>query len=164
MPFTLTTEAVFWIVCVLGLLSIANIVGFVVLTKKIKRLLGGTQATNIEEALGFLRKELDGLKGFKAEVNTYLKTVEERLKRSVQSVETVRFNPFKGTGDGGNQSFSTAFVDENGNGVVVSGLYSRERVSIFSKAVKHFTSEFELTEEEQAVIKNSQKKLSAPNK
>jgi hypothetical protein len=63
----------------------------------------------------------------------YLTTVEKRLKKSIQGVETVRFNPFKGTGAGGNQSFSTAFVNEKGDGVVLTSMYARDRISMFAK-------------------------------
>ena len=159
MPFTPTIEIVFWVAVAVAILAVIDSLWLVFMAQKIKRLLGGTQAKDIQEALVLIRKELEKLKSFRGEVDKYLETVEIRLKRSVQSVETVRFNPFKGTGDGGNQSFSTAFIDEDGNGVVVSGLYSRERVSIFSKAVKNFNSDFELTDEERGVIGNSQKKL-----
>lgn len=159
MPFNLTTETIALIVAIIGLIALANVFWLVFLNQKITRLLGGTQAKSIQEALVLLREELDDLRSFRTELEKYLETVETRLKRSVQSIETIRFNPFKGTGDGGNQSFSTAFVDEKGNGVVVSSLYSRERVSIFSKPVKNFKSEFELTEEEQGVIEGAEKKL-----
>jgi hypothetical protein len=78
----------------------------------------------------------------------YLLTVEKRLKKSVQAVNTVRFNPFKGTGSGSNQSFSTAFLNEERNGVVISSLYSREHISVYSKPVVAGKSEYELSDEE----------------
>ena len=39
-------------------------------------------------------------------------------------------------------------LNEEGNGVVLSSLYSRERMSIFAKPIKNGKSEYELTEEE----------------
>lgn len=82
----------------------------------------------------------------------YLETVERRLRKSVQSVHTVRFNPFKGTGAGGNQSFATAFLNEHGDGVVISSLYSRDHVSVFSKPVKKHASEYEFSNEEKEAL------------
>lgn len=160
MSFNLTVETVFLIVAGVAVLAVASLVWISVLNQKINRLLGGkAQAKSIESAQVLISGDLEELKQFRTELESYLEGVEMRLKRSVQGVETVRFNPFKGNGDGGNQSFSTAFVDENGDGVVVSSLYSRERISIFSKAVKNFVSEFELTEEEKGVIEHAHKKL-----
>jgi len=83
--------------------------------------------------------------------------IEKRLRKSVQSVHTVRFNPFKGTGGGGNQSFATSFLNEEGDGVVLSSIYSRDRVSIFAKPVKKHSSEYELSEEEKEAVSHSQK-------
>ena len=106
-----------------------------------------------------IKKELEKTAKFKEEVGHYLARAEERLKRSVQSVETVRFNPFKGTGDGGNQSFATAFINEEGDGVVISSLYSRDRVSVFSKPLKNHTSEHEMSGEEKEALEEAKKKL-----
>jgi len=163
MPFSLSIETVFVLSVAVAVIALLNFFWLFFLNQKIKQLLGGTSATDIQGGLVLIRKELETLKTFRFELEKYLETVETRLKRSVQSVETVRFNPFKGTGDGGNQSFSTSIVDETGNGVVISSLYSRERVSIFSKAVKNFTSEIELTEEEKSVVQSAQRKLSKNN-
>lgn len=127
---------------------------------KIKRLLIGKDAKSLEDSIVGAKDNLEKLNLFQRESSLYFKNIENRLRRSLQAVETIRFNPFKGTGEGGNQSFSTAFVSENGDGVVVSSLYSRERVSVFSKPLKKFESTFELTEEEKEVVGNSKTNLS----
>lgn len=159
MPFDLNIETLFLVVAAVAVISIVTAIWLAFLAHKLNRLLGGTNAKNIEQSLSAVHADLADFKNFRSELEQYLETVEHRLKQSVQSIETVRFNPFKGTGDGGNQSFSTAFINEQGDGVVVSSLYSRERISIFSKAIKNFNSEFELTEEEREVIQNAEKKL-----
>lgn len=126
---------------------------------RLKNLLSGGDGKSIEESINTLKKGLEELKHFEHGSMEYFKSVEKRLKRSVQSVETIRFNPFKGTGNGGNQSFSTSILNEKGDGVVISSLYSRDRVSIFSKPMRKFESEFEMTEEEKIVVKNSREGL-----
>lgn len=156
----LTVQNLVLAIAVVAFLVIIDAFWLFFLTRKLRRLLGGSQAKDIYESQVLIRQELEDLKKFRTELELYLEGVESRLRRSIQSVETVRFNPFKGTGDGGNQSFSTAFISEKGDGVVVSGLYSRERVSVFSKPVHNFASEIALTEEEQEVVKNSRKKVS----
>ena len=87
--------------------------------------------------------------------------MEKRLDQSVRGIGTVRFNPFKGTGDGGNQSFATALLDENENGVVLSTLYTRERVGIYAKPLKSGKSEYELTGEEREAVKQAKEKMCA---
>jgi hypothetical protein len=145
-----------------GLVAIVVIlVGWTIrLEIKIKKLLIGKDAKSLEDSIANAKENLEKLNLFQRESSLYFKNIEKRLHRSLQAIETIRFNPFKGTGDGGNQSFSTAFVSEDGDGVVISSLYSRDRVSVFSKPLKKFESNFELTEEEKEVIGTSKTNLS----
>jgi hypothetical protein len=126
---------------------------------RMHRLLRGKNGKSLEDAIRLNAENIEKLNIFQKDSIQYFKNVERRLNRSVQAVETIRFNPFKGTGEGGNQSFSTAFISENGKGVVVSSLYSRERISIFSKPLEKFESTFELTSEEKEVISKSKDSL-----
>ncbi|MBI5126461.1 MAG: DUF4446 family protein [Candidatus Taylorbacteria bacterium] len=126
---------------------------------KLKRFLVAKGAVSIDDSLTKLSSDTKELQTFRTELESYLKTVEKRLRRSVQSIHTIRFNPFKGTGSGGNQSFATAFMNEDGDGVVISSLYSREHVSVFSKPVKKSASEYELTVEEKTALTEAKKTL-----
>ena len=118
---------------------------------RVNRLLRGKETKDLEGTILNLSKESDSLHKWREEVEAYLKNVEERLKRSISGVSTVRFNPFKGS-SGSNQSFASAFLNEKGNGIVISTLYSRDRVSIFAKPIKKNGSEYELTTEEKDAI------------
>ena len=126
---------------------------------KMRRFLIGLGSKNVEDSLMFVGRGLEDLKRFQLEMESYLTSVEKRLKKSVQSVHTVRFNPFHGTGAGGNQSFATAFLNESGEGVVISSLYARDHVSVFSKQIKHYSSEHELSNEEKEAIDKAKEKL-----
>ena len=83
--------------------------------------------------------------------------MNRRLRKSIRGVETVRFNPFPDQGS--NQSFAIGMVDETGDGVVLSSLYARERMSIFAKPVKGGKSEYELTEEEKEALWKAKEKI-----
>ncbi|MFA6553887.1 MAG: DUF4446 family protein [Candidatus Paceibacterota bacterium] len=140
------------------ILAILNIIllGVVIwMYTKIKRFLIGSESHNIADSLTHTATSLKDLEKFQDEMESYLADVENRLKKSVRSVHTVRFNPFKGIGEGGKQSFATAFVNEEGDGVVLSSLYSRDRVSVFSKPIKTFSSEHELSDEEMEALEKA---------
>jgi len=126
---------------------------------KMYKLLRGKNARSLEDSIVSAHDNLDKLNEFQRESIQYFIDVEKRVNRSIQAVETIRFNPFKGTGEGGSQSFSTSFLSEKGDGVVISSLYSRDRVSIFSKPLSKFESSFELTEEEKEVVLGAKKNL-----
>jgi hypothetical protein len=127
----------------------------------VRRLLVGKDSKSLADSMTFLSKEIAELQKYRALSEDYLEQVENRLRGAVRGVHTVRFNPFSGNGSGGNQSFATALIDENKNGVVVSSLYSRDRVSVFSKPVVAGASEYELTEEERQALEGAVKKLKA---
>ncbi len=129
---------------------------------RMKRLLMGKGSETLEDSLLAMKGGLADYEQFKKDSIEYLKNIEARIKRSLQVVETIRFNPFKGTGSGGNQSFATAFLNEKGDGVVISSLYSREHISIFSKPLKKFQSEFEMSEEERTAVANAKQTLTTP--
>ena len=126
---------------------------------KLKKFLVGSKVDNLNDIISNMNKTLKEFEIFKTELETYLTTVEKRVRKSAQAIYTVRFNPFKGTGEGGNQSFATAFLNENRDGVIVSSLYSREHVSIFSKPIKKGFSEYELSEEEKTAVTEAMKML-----
>lgn len=149
-----------YIIYGLGALVFILFILIVHLELKLRKLLGGKDAKNLEEAILSMKNGLDSLEKFKEDSLGYYKEIEERISRSIQAVETIRFNPWKGTGVGGNQSFSTAFLDEEGNGVVISSLYSHDRVSVFSKPITKHASEYELSSEEKDILSKAKQKIS----
>lgn len=143
----------------LGVVILLLIIWIARLEVRIHRLLAGGGSKNLEDSLKHFRAQLKDIADFRKELEMYLVNVEKRLGRSVQSVHTVRFNPFKGTGSGGNQSFATALLDEEGNGAVISSIYTREHSSVFAKPLKKHTSEYELTKEEKEAIGEAKKSI-----
>lgn len=148
------------IVIVLSVVVVILITLVVAMWLKLKKFLVGIDSKNISDSLSSVSGDLAELKSFRGDVEGYLRGVEKRLRKAVRSVQTVRFNPWHGSGDGGNQSFATAFMNEDGDGVVISSLYSRERVSVFGKALKKHGSEHELSKEEAQAVEEAKKELS----
>jgi hypothetical protein len=139
---------------VLGALALVILVLFIWiiwLQNKLGKLLIG-KSKNLDESFGQLENEILELKNFRNTAESTFRNHDSRLKKTVTGLETIRFNPFKGDGSGGNQSFATAFLNEEKNGVIISSMYSRDHVSIFSKPIKDFKSEYELTNEEREAL------------
>lgn len=126
---------------------------------KLRKFLIPVDAAHIGDSLTHVSGSLDELQKFRSELEAYLASVEKRLRKSVQSVNTVRFNPFKGTGGGGNQSFATTLLNEEGDGVIISSLYSRDHVSVFGKPVSKHDSSYELSDEERESLELAKKGL-----
>ncbi len=153
MNFTMDTTTIAFIILFIAIFVLIGIV--IHFNSKLKKFLIGTSSQNLDESITSLNDSVKELENFRIELEKYLTTVETRLKKSVQAIHTIRFNPFKGTGSGGNQSFATAFLNEENDGVVISSIYSREHTSVFSKPVKSGVSEYELSEEEKSAIEDA---------
>lgn len=123
------------------------------LEHRLKKFFAGTKAQNFEEVMTELGKHVEELHNHQKDINTHLSTVDSRLNKSIRKIETIRFNPFMDAG--GNQSFAIALMNDEGNGVVLSSLYARDRMSIFAKPIIDGKSEFELSIEEKDVLKKS---------
>ncbi len=157
MNFTMDITTIGLIILLIAVIVL--IVMIVKLQKKLNSFLIGSSSTNLDDSINSINASIKEFEKFKSELEKYLTTVEKRLKKSVQAVQTVRFNPFKGNGSGGNQSFATAFINEDSNGVVISSLYSREHVSVYSKPIKNGVSEYELSEEEKQAVAEARKSI-----
>ena len=121
--------------------------------QRLKRFFLGKKAKDLEDTIVILENEISKLKTAKEKNEKDISILYQKLKKSVRGLETIRFNPFPDQGS--NQSFAIGMLDEEGNGVVISSLYSRERMSIFAKPIKNNKSEYELTNEEKEVIEKA---------
>jgi hypothetical protein len=143
---------------ILTALVLILLVWVFILNQKIYRLLARDLGGDIPETLENLGKKVVEYDAFVKDITTYLRTAEKRLHRSTQALGLIRFSAFKEMKEGG-QSFALAFLNEEGNGVVISSIYARERVSIYAKPLAAFVSSIELTPEETSAINEARKKL-----
>ncbi|OHA17524.1 MAG: hypothetical protein A3H57_02295 [Candidatus Taylorbacteria bacterium RIFCSPLOWO2_02_FULL_43_11] len=135
-----------------GLILFILAIAVMMQQSRINKLLKGKSAATLEDSFKNIEKEYLEVKKWKNSVNVYLDDVEKRLGKSIQAVTTLRFNPWKGNGEGGNQSFASAFLSQKGDGLILSSLNVRDRISIFAKPVKKGKSGYELTHEESEVL------------
>ena len=144
------------IISILGLVIVFLVVFIVRFERKFKNIFAGTEAKDLENVIHIIHKHVEHLKNNQDAVGKDIEVINNRLAKSVRSIETVRFNPFPDAG--GNQSFAIALVNDEGDGVVLSSLYARDRMSIFAKPVEKGNPLHELTIEEQEVLSKSKKK------
>ncbi len=126
---------------------------------RLKKIFRGKKAGDLEEVLKNLSEDLKNLQISQEKINAYLKEAESRLQKSLKQIGIVRFNPFSES-TGSNQSFSIAFLDEQGSGAVISTLYTRDNIKTYAKPIKEYKSEYSLTpEEEKAIWKTKQQTI-----
>lgn len=159
-----------WLTLAAPYLSLAALILLIVvffmhvaLRRRLARLSLGRNGS-IEETISILMRDMKEFKEFRTELEKYLKLAEGRLRGSISGLGVVRFNPFTGEGQGGNQSFALAVLDELGEGVVLSTLYSRDRVGVYAKPLSAFASTYEMSDEEKQAIERAREQIAKHRK
>ncbi len=87
-----------------------------------------------------VRKKFEEITAFVDQFNGKVDELQSRLQRLqkesstfTQRVNLLRFNPYDDTG--GDQSFSIAFLDREGNGIVITSLHTRSGTRVYAKPV-----------------------------
>jgi len=137
----------------IGIVMLVDVVWIVKTEKRLKKFFSGKKARDLEENIEILEENISKLKIAKENTEKELIEINDKLKKSIRGLETIRFNPF--LDQGSNQSFAIGMLNEENNGVVLSSLYSRERMSIFAKPIKNGKSDYELTTEEKEVLEKA---------
>src|SRR3989344_4101883 len=137
----------------IGIIALLGIIWVAITEKRLKRFFLGKKARDLEDAIEILEENMEKLKYATEKGEKEITEINQKLKKSIRGLETIRFNPFPDQGS--NQSFAIGMLNEEKNGVVISSLYSRERMSIFAKPIKNGKSEYELSAEEKEALKKA---------
>lgn len=108
---------------------------------------------NIEEDLENYMYRVERVERQNTEIISYCKNLDDEVAKCIQKVGIVRYSAFKDTGS--DLSFAVAMLDENNDGVVFNGIYSREMSNIYAKPVKNGGSEYTFSEEEKEAIRRA---------
>ena len=108
---------------------------------------------NLEEDLENYMYKVNKVVTQNNEISNKIKNIQEDLSKCIKKVGIVRYNAFKDTGS--DLSFTLALLDDNNDGVVLNGIYSREMSNIYAKPVKNGKSDYTVSEEEAQAIKNA---------
>lgn len=123
------------------------------LSHKLSLFMRGKDGKSLEDILKKYLDEVDNLKKHDELISEHALDLENRLSQCIRNVSVTRFKAFESGSS--NQSFSISLVNEKGDGVVVSSLHNRDRVSTFAKPISKYDSAHELTDEEKQVLFDS---------
>ncbi len=144
---------------VLAVIALISLSIAIFTRSRMKKMLKGTKPVTLEKSVMEIVKGLQDLEDFREDAIKIFKQYNSRISTSVRAVETLRYNAFKGMGTGGNQSFTSVFSDEHGDGLIITGLFASESMRVFAKPMIAFESQFELTHEEHEAVKLAKEKV-----
>ncbi len=138
--------ACFLFIFILLLVSIGNARKLKRLKSKYYRFMNGFGENNIEELLETCIDKVNQVSIKNKEIESDINNIERNLIQCVQKVGIVRYNAFDNVGS--DLSFSIAMLDNNDDGVILSGIYSRDSSSSYAKPVVGGKSRYTLSAEE----------------
>ena len=101
---------------------------------------------NIDENLKVYMDRVQKVEDLNKEIIQYCESLDKTVDTCIQKIGIVRYNAFKDVGS--NLSFTLALLNNNNNGVVLNGIYSRDNSNIYAKPIKDGKSEYILSDEE----------------
>ncbi|UVI30319.1 DUF4446 family protein [Paenibacillus spongiae] len=120
------------------------------LRKSYNRFMSGTEIEDLEHVIVELKERLHDQEQNQLQLKETIDQLVRALHAKKGNIGIHRYNPF--TNSGSNLSFSLAIVNDGEDGLVLSGLHSRDQTYIYAKPVKKGESEYALTEEERKAI------------
>jgi hypothetical protein len=156
----LPPEAVAWIALGTGAVVLLLLIIVIALSVKISRLrkqylksMSGGSVDNIEQLLMQMNERLDIVLEENKQQKDRLTIMEAALKKMKSRIGIIRYNAF---GDRGNDlSFSVAIVNETLDGVVLTGIHTRDETYIYAKPLEKGQSIYSLSPEEKEAINQS---------
>ncbi len=151
----LKTDAFF--LTLLGIMVIL-FVGFIILIAKFSKLNKKYQnfmqklgnGKNLEEDLETYMYRVNKVEGENAQIINSIEEINKEQKKCIQKIGMVRYNAFQDVGS--DLSFALAMLDENNDGVVLNGIYSREMSNIYAKPIEKGKSTYTVSAEEAQAI------------
>lgn len=150
-----------WLWLVLLLLTIGVVVLgtlYALLIKKLRQFMTGKNGSSLEATLEWLTKKHAEVDDTLHAHKHALELIDTRVRKSVRGYSLVRYDAYED--NGGNQSFASGFIDEHGDGYVLSVITNRNHVGVYAKPVQRGTPLTTLTEEESLALEEAKKNIS----
>lgn len=132
------------------LLALIALIRLGALRRRYLKLVKGESGASLETLVVGNHRDTEAVLAGIGEIRDTLAQHDRRIREKIRTVVVERYNAF---GELGNDlSFSMSFLDETGNGAVISSIYGRDESRVYAKPVKNGDSDYTLTDEERRVI------------
>ena len=136
------------------ILYICNLVKLKKINKNYKKfMIKIGNGNNIEEMLKSYIENVEKVDKKNQEILKYCNKLDNDISQCIKKVGIVRYNAFKNTGS--DLSFALALLNDNNDGVILNGIYSREMSNIYAKQVKNGKTNNKLSNEEMEALEKA---------
>lgn len=153
-PVILIAMAVIIVLLFIVVIILFKAVGNV--ENKYRKLMRGASGKNIEQMLNARIEDIDNANLNSERALKAIDNLNEKMKGCVQKVSIVRYKAFEDIGS--DLSFSIAMLDDNNDGIILTGIYGRQESTTYAKPIDKGISRYDLSEEEIAVLNEASNK------
>ncbi|MDQ1911177.1 DUF4446 family protein [Paenibacillus sp. GD4] len=126
------------------------------LRKSYQKMLNGSGSLDVEQVLIDLQNRCnDQSKRMDLQEQTIL-AMQQRMQKMKSNIAIQRYNAFAESGS--DLSFSLALVDDEMDGLILSGIHNRDHTFVYAKPVEQGQSKYTLSPEEKEVLTRSLQK------
>ncbi len=118
-----------------------------------RTLLTGSEGNSLERLLYETLRRVSLMEETLKTHGNHLHQLQSQTDRCIQQVGIVRYDAFSDTG--GQQSFALALLNRAGDGIVLSGIHSRQEMRVYAKPVQQMRSTIGLSDEERLAIQQA---------
>ena len=111
------------------------------------------KGNNIDEMIRKYVEEVESISRENKEIEKYCEKLDNKASLCINKIGLIRYNAYKDTGS--NLSFALALLNQENNGIVLNGIYSRDTSNIYCKTVEKGSSSYALSREEAEAIKKA---------
>jgi hypothetical protein len=119
--------------------------------KRYRQMINGGSVENIEQVLIGLQANINQLTQQNKTQQIELDQIRQLMRKMKSHLGVQRYNAFPHDG-GSDLSFSIAILDDEQDGMVLTGIHSREQTFIYAKPVDKGQSMYNLSPEEKMLI------------
>lgn len=120
------------------------------LHRRLHTLTRGTDGQNLEETLRACMDRVDAADRRMELMEQAIGVLQAQVPLCLQRAGLVRYDAFEDIG--GEQSFSLALLNGQGDGLVLSGVHSRNDVRVYAKEIRQGRSSHGLSDEEKRAL------------
>ncbi len=123
------------------------------LQKRWRALMTGSEGNSLERLLYETLRRVSLMEETLKAHGNHLQQLQSQTDRCIQHVGILRYDAFPDSG--GQQSFAIALLDRHGDGIVLSGIHSRQEMRVYAKPIQNGRSIIGLSDEEQVAIQEA---------
>ncbi|MBE1443916.1 MULTISPECIES: DUF4446 family protein [unclassified Paenibacillus] len=142
---TMTAVIVIFLILVITLWSKLN-----KLRKTYMSMLNGESGLNVEQAFIDLQQRTQELQEQAKQSQQQIAGIAQQMRKMKSNLGVYRYNAF--AQNGSDLSFSVALLDDELDGVVLTGIHNREETYVYAKPVTQGQSQYVLSPEEKEAI------------